>query len=399
MMNKVLLFVFLYFLTYGCDGDDDLNQPYVAVVLPELVTSDKTITIEGEGLDNKPIIVYNGNTISDFTVSSERITFQLPEGSSSGVLELSLEQADFYFDTFIKVVDDRWGQLPSLPFTQFEMVNSLVGYATIDDGSLSKRRLYKTIDGGLNWTVILETEAASFFFDAYNSNQLWVYAGSNRFYRSMDGGLNWDETTVLDLRYLVKRLFFVSDQDGFLIAERGGNTYVFKSEDGGVQWKQSIEINAYDLDIVQTSTSSIQLIDYKTGTLYTTSDLGVEWFQGAIDLELGVGAKVGYGDIGYAFWNASINDKQSFYIKENPNDLWKMVSLPEFIANQKIIYIHLFDTDNIYILTKEGGNLYSTDGGVSWQLFFSESIPVTAVTALDTTIFKIGKGLLEKQEF
>jgi photosystem II stability/assembly factor-like uncharacterized protein len=95
--------------------------------------------------------------------------------------------------------------------------------------------LYKTIDGGNNWTKQIYNSAYHLlsmrFFDSVHGIALnWINSGSYVL-TTNNGGANWNVANI-DLDPSINRLFFLGD----ICYATGNNEKVFKSSDHGISW-------------------------------------------------------------------------------------------------------------------------------------------------------------------
>ncbi len=98
--------------------------------------------------------------------------------------------------------------------------------------------LYKSTDGGSNWTKIATTSVQRYFsqivIDPNNSNIVYA-AGNNGIYKSTDGGSSWNTTGV---GFQVNSLLIDPTNTQVLYCSRGGTStnIIRKSTDGGGSW-------------------------------------------------------------------------------------------------------------------------------------------------------------------
>lgn len=104
--------------------------------------------------------------------------------------------------------------------------------------------LYRTLDGGLNWSVVRAGSYTSVCFRPDNGNVVYAalndYWGVSQVYQSTDGGTNWNAITSFTWNYNSIRLATTPlDADRLLVScDYSGNRPLFQSTDGGATFDQ-----------------------------------------------------------------------------------------------------------------------------------------------------------------
>jgi photosystem II stability/assembly factor-like uncharacterized protein len=105
-------------------------------------------------------------------------------------------------------------------------------------------RIYKTIDGGINWELqlLVSIPLGGFhkihFFD---SNFGWTYEWGTGLYRTSDGGENWNHIGGI---LFPADIFFINNSIGWLVKNHNTRK-VHKTTDGGITWQLQFD---YPLD-------------------------------------------------------------------------------------------------------------------------------------------------------
>ena len=157
----------------------------------------------------------------------------------------------------------------------FDFLDNQIGLGVSDSG------IYKTIDGGVTFTLVKSGFAESV---KYLSNTIAVGVVDNIFVRSTDGGENWIAGNSAEGRNNLVKI----DENVLLAWGRTGtfpdyDDRIFRSTDGGQSWNDLGEIltaSTYygSFAFAVTSPQNIVATD-GSGNLYHSSDAGSNWTQ------------------------------------------------------------------------------------------------------------------------
>jgi photosystem II stability/assembly factor-like uncharacterized protein len=136
--------------------------------------------------------------------------------------------------------------ISSPSITHLHMLSELDGWA------ISENAILRTTDGGSTWYNVSPQGVTDFGYGTANSflnaSQAWVMvadasdpAGSGLLYRTDDGGLNW---TVYPVPFGGGDMVFTDDEHGWMMAFLGVATgsmavSIYQTEDGGATWAQT----------------------------------------------------------------------------------------------------------------------------------------------------------------
>jgi len=158
-----------------------------------------------------------------------------------------------------------------------DFYNMNLGFYGASGGDIAK-----SIDGGTSWYLTNVTGANELrrihSFYIYNQNIAWAGAGSGglgihgRVYKTTDGGENWTEVAALD--EIIYGVYFLDDQIGYAVGEHGR---IFKCTDGNTSWSLIDSVGEKDLNAIDFIDSQIGYVVSWNGILGKTSDGGNTW--------------------------------------------------------------------------------------------------------------------------
>lgn len=165
-------------------------------------------------------------------------------------------------------------------------VNTQKGFVGTGD------RLYRTVDGGQNWTErIFPNYVGVMDIDFFDENHgilgawdgTFLYAGS--IYTTNDGGMSWDSLVFSTAYSSVEQVDFVSSTVAYALEQGAwnGTQKLYKTEDAGVSW-DSIALNS--LTDSADRAEVIYFLDENEGyilstqnKIYHTTDAGLSWIE------------------------------------------------------------------------------------------------------------------------
>ncbi|MDX1629553.1 MAG: glycosyl hydrolase, partial [Fulvivirga sp.] len=240
--------------------------------------------------------------------------------------------------------------------------------------------IWKTEDGGLNWTPIFEGEDVHSIgaLAIAPSDPQVIYAGTGEafirsnisigtgMYRSDDGGATWEQIGLVNTGR-ISRIIVHPDDPNTLFVAALGHAYaqseargVFKSQDGGKSWKKVLFVNE------------------DTGA----SDLVMDPANPRIML-------AGMWQLSLRPWNRTSGGKGSgLYQSKDGGETWQKLEgngLPEGVVGKIALAMSRDNPDKVYALIETGDGVEEMDGktqsgelwvsqnkGKSWQLMSSD---------------------------
>ncbi len=143
-------------------------------------------------------------------------------------------------------------------FERLQFVDDRVGFAVArgflpDDGNFSL--IYKTEDGGENWTPVFNSQNQFKIESSYflNETTFFITTNTGKFLKTIDGGVSWVEHPYSsDVYEIGRNLTFVTPQVGYLFTYHNTNynSILYKTIDGGQTWFIDFQIEEYIADFI-----------------------------------------------------------------------------------------------------------------------------------------------------
>jgi photosystem II stability/assembly factor-like uncharacterized protein len=207
---------------------------------------------------------------------------------------------------------DSWTikPLPSAGALTIFFVNPSTGFY----GDNSGNGLYKTLDGGSNWTSIFKTPTTPDNYYPYflNIDTGFIATSSGLFASTTDGGQNWKSlgyfNSIASSTNSYNQLQFLDKNNGFYGCPSG----VMKTTDGGQTWNNILPEQSGSVNV-------IKFFDAQSGffkgsnTIYHTMDGGQTW---TISCKIGSGSFIGMNFIDAHTGWACANNGRVFRIQQ-----------------------------------------------------------------------------------
>lgn len=249
----------------------------------------------------------------------------------------------------------------SMSIKDIHFIDEQIGFAA------GYHEVYKTTNGGQNWTEIASDEFVN------GPNCVWFINENIGFIigddgwvdpvvsKTINGGSSWTKTTLTTSSNLMKtpsKIFFLDSNTGF-ISCRGG--YLFKTTNQGVVWNELATTITDDLSSIHFPTSNIGYvsISYSSSILKTING-GNSWTL------LNLGQLIGVNDLYFT-------DESTGYLAcgnskilktEDGGSSWDVF---DFGTNDNF-YAITFTSKNIgYVAGASGTLVTTTDAGSTWQ--------------------------------
>jgi photosystem II stability/assembly factor-like uncharacterized protein len=297
--------------------------------------------------------------------------------------------------------------VPSNAFVgPFSSVNENVNWATWstswNSSTQFKNGFLRTTDGGETWSggEIPETEnGIILWIEALDANTAFIavenYAapGIQGIYKTTDGGINWSKNpnAYAGQDYGPGYIHFFDNNNGVTVGEQntGAGFEIFTTTNGGTDWNevpQSDIPHLYAEELIQTTPmgeygNCVWLTSFPSPghgpRIFKTTDKGYHWSAlepaGLNDTQI----------ISVAFENDNtgimvVTSTRNAVIKKTTDGgiTWSIINRPYGCDPDFISYIS--STDSCYVITgdanfsgRNGGSAYTTNGGATWTVLDS----------------------------
>jgi photosystem II stability/assembly factor-like uncharacterized protein len=263
-----------------------------------------------------------------------------------------------------------------------------VSFVSADTGYIggSSGKIYKTTNGGTNWTSLTSGTSNNVFSivfsDNLNGNACTGVAKYGSILNTTDGGKTWKAKASSD-DYLID-LFFVNDKIGFCVGYIGK---ILKTTDGGQNWTAQSSGTTQDLRGVYFIDEDTGFIAAEHNEILKTTDGGSTWKSypsGTSNILLAISfidSKTGIAAGG----------KGAIVRTTDGGITWTEQAITHSEYYQKIYFV---DSQRGYIVGGRGLISTTLDGGKSWYSKyygnFSSTYGWYDITFADTTGYVVG---------
>ncbi|MCW8811205.1 MAG: YCF48-related protein [Ignavibacteriaceae bacterium] len=259
-----------------------------------------------------------------------------------------------------------------------------VYFTSLSDGWVCSDKIYKTTDGGSNWTAT-EFEGSHFQFI---ENQTWAISGRNTIIYSNDFWLTADQQ--------IKSVFsgFLwngAAKDTNVVFACGSNKTIVGSFDGGLTWDKYFESTEQTyLNSITFKGNEIWAVG-AGGVILNSINNGISWDENYVNATWLSDIKFINDDLGFIV--GSISGLACIYSTKNGGDSWELQqTFNEYSGIEGIE----FASENLgWMIAYSNGLLKSADLGQTWNvvvdsIYFFGNI----ATSGDSAWFSYGRNVL-----
>jgi uncharacterized repeat protein (TIGR01451 family) len=248
-------------------------------------------------------------------------------------------------------------------WSSHDFVNEVVNVAV--DPQNSKRvyacviseGLYRSTDGGVNFTKIASGTTGDIWAAAVGSNNVVYYATPLAFYRSTDGGDTFGPPVTIQQTF--EHIYINAQDANKLYVIRG--PYLMRSSDGGANWTESSIGSTTNWLYSLVELPNGALVVATSGGIYTRADENATWMQRTG----GVTWSVAADPASSTTLIASLNGVTSLFRSTDGGLIWNPIGSPTTGRARRALVSGA--GSNVFITANENGVQRSTDSGTHWQ--------------------------------
>lgn len=248
----------------------------------------------------------------------------------------------------------------SRSFTSGSIVKTFFTSALVGHAACTQGKIYKTIDGGINWYITESVSTIPSNFIAINfidENNGYATRESSLLFKTTNGGETW--TQVADIGEKGNSLYFFDNNNGFVSCDTG---IIKKTNNGGLTWT-SISYNPgngysnyYGVCFLD---ENIGFVCGQRGRIAKTNNGGLTWSEYSPTYNDIVKNQFKSDTVGYAM----IYINGDFLKTIDGGNTWQIIgSINQFGSD-----FHFLNENLGYATSTENGYVYKTiNGGATW---------------------------------
>lgn len=263
---------------------------------------------------------------------------------------------------------DTWTEIP-LEYTyrgEAHFPTNTVGYIFQQSGG----PLLKSMDAGATWDSIYQFDANAYYGDWLDENIGYLYDQNRHIFKTIDGGSNWTLITDTGVPGNLRHLVAMSESE--LVAYVFPSN-IFRSTDSGVTWVNNTTIGAGQFGLrfegIHNNGSDFWVSSWGTEILYSTDGL-----QTATSQFLGLrpsfeAVAFPSNEIGYA-----LQERMGMFKTTDGGNTWTQLTNDFLTVSRDFLVL---DEETVIIPYNNSGPQITEDGGQTWEPLFPKAIQDT----------------------
>lgn len=258
-------------------------------------------------------------------------------------------------------------------------------------------KIYRTTNGGINWINAGGPFICSSIFFVNEMTGYYVSGYYGEILKTTNGGQSWD-IKLTSNQYSMNGLYFLNENTGYCVGGHYLKTCIRKTTDGGNSWNTMLFSTGNTTKYLE----SVQFINENTGysvgicgAMFYTTNSGKNWQEYFNFTDLDYKCIAFSGSTGYAV-SEGYSGSPGIIKTYNSNNEWFLMSHGILTDIKSICQSNSF---TFYAVGDKGKILKSTNSGSNWKISPSfTKTKINSVCFIDTlTGFCVGeKGLLLK---
>jgi photosystem II stability/assembly factor-like uncharacterized protein len=271
------------------------------------------------------------------------------------------------------------------------IVNSNIAWVIVGNSSTSTspNLVYRTTDGGLNWSLKTTIGVAGFSnnsITAIDSMNAWVsqydYSNStgSRIYKTSDGGVTWNYQNTASYNGIgsfANKVHFFNLQDGIVVGDNYGACFeIYKTSNGGALWTR---VNCNNIQLINNDLSFSNENSFtnfgnsiwfttQNGSIYNSTNKGLNWTGYATPLK-SIQNLVFKSTFNGFISGYDLNGKYLLYSTNDGGATWEEIKYTGLIMGDKLTYepVNNILFSNGVSSTGYKGISFSKNNGISWS--------------------------------
>jgi photosystem II stability/assembly factor-like uncharacterized protein len=166
-----------------------------------------------------------------------------------------------------------------LPIMDLRFIDSLNGYLVSTKPAVDTAFIFKTTNGGINWTTTYFDSLYLVCMDFVDKDVGYcggATVGSGILKKTTNGGYNW--FTVSSIPFiLIADVEFVNKDTGWICHSSVANGGLWRTTNGGLSWQMQLDYNYAPTKIFFIDKNTGWLLSYNNFNLYKTTNSGFNW--------------------------------------------------------------------------------------------------------------------------
>ncbi len=278
------------------------------------------------------------------------------------------------------------------PINDIHFINQNSGFIT------SEFQIGITSNGGVNWSFVSPDNSSPYNFieiSFINAQTGYVSAlnlttNYSYIFKTINGGVNWTWYNTTVDAFEINNMHFLNSQTGWCAGSRFEYLYAMKTSNGGVNWTESYSLNN------SLKPNNIYFSDINTG--YITSPMKIfKSTNGGVNWSTII--------TGAAFQSSYFINGSSFYLADNYSRIFKTTNSGSTFdtllgkQNSLLLKIQSIDANKLWSNGLNYSNWKSTNGGTNWvfdNTATALNIKHTEYADVNTGFAIAGRGSLYK---
>lgn len=230
--------------------------------------------------------------------------------------------------------------------------------------------LLKSTDAGASWDSIYQFEANAYYGDWLDENIGFLYDQSRRIYKTTDGGSNWTLVTDAGVPSNLRHLVALSETE--LVAYVFASN-IFRSTDGGLTWTNMTDIGAGQFGLryagIHNNGSDFWISSWGTEILHSTDGLQTATSQFPALRPSFEAVAFPTNEVGYA-----LQERSGMFKTTDGGNTWSQLTNDFFTVSRDFLVL---DEETVIIPYNSSGPQITEDGGDTWSPLFPDDIQDT----------------------